>query len=737
MTETDTTTLTTGQSPRVQRFLATSRLRGANQPPNEYPRLLLAAWERNADQPLREQQARARAEALVGLPVYLFPDEHLVGMVYHLGAGEPVADPLEYWQRGMERVAREIPEDAELAALNLAQSGAAPGHIAWRWDWLLAEGVAGLMERHRQALGAPRDATAAEFHRGVIIALEGLLAWNQRHVEALEAALAEAAGDERARLEALLDLCRRVPAQPARNFHEAVQSFWFQYLAVMRENPYGGNSPGRLDYYLWPYLERDLAAGTTTLEVARELIDELFLRIDERIQRADGWVETLALGGSHPDGSSAVNPLTQIMVESFAALDQTHPAVYLRVPEVDAPEFVALAADYLLTGKNRAQILCDAAIVPAMTANGMPAEDARMYVCGGCMEISPHGMNSDLLFSGTCNVAKALELCLTGGECLQTGQRLTAVELSPLSAYAEFESFYAAFRAELEREWTIVFRRLDVFSEAMAEHRPTYLLSSMVMDCLERGREQQDGGARYADYGFTPLAIPNAADALYAMKTAVYDEKWLSAEELLAALRSNWEGREDLRRRLRALPKYGQQDPGADAMMSRLLGEVCAIFSAYRTRGGGHAKPIIFTFVWAPSAGAVLGATADGQLAGRPIAHGLTPQVAGMSEGLTAALGSHTGLCLDRVTGGASTMWDLDADWASPELVRSLLQSFVDLGGQIFQGNMTSVMDLIEAQERPEEYANLFVRVGGFSARFVNLDPAVQAEIIARHRHRG
>ncbi|NLO74014.1 MAG: hypothetical protein GX100_07935 [candidate division WS1 bacterium] len=729
--------ITTAQSPRIERFAAASRERGLNQSPNEYPRLLMEAWERHADKPSRERQARARAEALEHMPVYLFPDEHLVGMIHHQGPTPVIEDPLDYYEPAERRTANELPQNAELVELNVMSGGGAPGHVAWRWDWILERGVLGILEEYREAQKHPRDETAAEFYQGVILGLEAVLHWNARHCAALEEALAAAPYEEQERLAKLLEICQRVPAHPARTFHEAVQSYWFQHLCVMREEPYGGNSPGRLDYFLWPYLERDLAAGHGDMHYARELVDELLIRINERVFVSDGHVESAVIGGSHPDGTSSVNPLSYLLVESFTALDQTHPSIYLRIPEQEDLAFLEMAAGYLRTGNNRAQILSDKNIVPAMCNYGMPIEDARMYICGGCMEINPHGMNSDLLWTGTYNVPKALELCLTGGECLRTGQRLQRVELKPLSGYDRFEDFYAAFRTEMQRQLTTFFKRLDLVSETMAEYRPAYLLSSLILDCRERGREQQDGGARYHDYGATPMGIPNAADALYALKRAVYDEHWLTAEELLTAIRADFKGYESLRQRLRNLPKFGQQHPEADAMADRLLGDICDIFAGYRTRWGGRAKAIIFTFVWASSAGGHLGATADGQFAGKPIAHGLTPQAAGMSEGLTAAIGSHASLCLGRVAGAASSMWDLDPDWANPELVASVLKSFVEMGGQIFQGNMTDVQDLIEAQERPEDHFNLFVRVGGFSARFVNLDPQVQNEIIGRYRHRG
>jgi formate C-acetyltransferase len=351
------------------------------------------------------------------------------------------------------------------------------------------------------------------------------------------------------------------------------------------------------------------------------------------------------------------------------------------------------------------------------------------------MELNPHGMNSDLLFSFTYNVPKALELLITGGECLVTGQRRLAMPGS-LHDFETFERFYAAFEGQMRRALHAKFRCLDIYSEEMARCRPTFLQSSMVSDCLERGRAQQDGGARYADYGGTPLGIQNAADALYALKTAVYDERFCTADELIAALRANFVGHGALRARLLAIPKYGIEDAGADAMMSRVLVSVCSIFDAYRNRHGRYVKPIIFTFVWAPLMGRSLGASADGRMAGQPIAHGLTPQAAGLAKGLTPAINSYALLANERVSGGASTMWDLDAAWADFPLLKSIVHTFIERGGQIFQGNMTSVEELCKAYEDPHAYPNLIVRVGGFSARFAHLDRALQKEIIARHRHR-
>lgn len=733
-------TLPSGCSTRIARLRDASRAR-AVLPHEENARFFAdkrrAFDELFADLPMRKRQARAFAYALEHLPVHVLPESQLVGMVYHLGAPVAVEDPADWYAPNKERARELFPADTELCDLEILSPGAFQGHVTWWWEWVLEKGVIGLLEETRTRLAAAPDDIARDFYECVITALVAVLHWNERHVMALEDACCGAAPRECARLETLLEICRRVPAYPARSFREAVQGYYFQHLCVMRENPFGGNGPGRLDYFLWPYLERDLAAGRITLEEAYELIQELFIAIHERILVADGWVETIVVGGSHPDGSSAVNPLSYLMVEAFIALDQVHPAVYLRMPK-DAPaEYLELAARYLREGKNRAQILNDPPIIAAMTRYGMPVEDAVHYTCGGCMEILPQGMNSDLLFTGTHNLMKTLELALTGGECLKTGRRLTHVPLPALPDYPNFEALFQTLVAEIRRETLLWVKRLDFFSARIAETRPMYLLSALMLDCLARGREQHDGGARYHDFGIAALGLPNVADALTAVKLAVFDERRCTAAELLTALRENFQGHAELRAYLKGLPKFGQQHADADAMADCLLVETCRAYADTRTRWGGQLKPMLFSFVWAPMLGATLGATAYGDLAGVPIAQGMTPRNAAMTEGITAAIGSHAALSLDYVTGAATSMWDLDAQWADQQVVRALLASFLDLGGMIFQGNTTDVNELIAARDHPEDYPNLIVRVGGFSSRFVILSAELQEEIITRIRHKG
>ena len=221
----------------------------------------------------------------------------------------------------------------------------------------------------------------------------------------------------------------------------------------------------------------------------------MFIRFEERLYPGDGWVESVVVGGTHPDGSSAVNPLSHIIVQSIMGLSQTHPAVYVRLSENAPEDFVDLTTRYLLEGENRAQVYNDDACVPAIIAGGATPEDAHTYMAGGCMEISAQGANSDMNFSCIHNVGRVLELVLNGGRDLRDGGRRIPHKRA-LPDYADFEDLYAAFEMELDRQYAAMRDSLDIFSECYARYRPCYLLSSLIADCLDRGREQHDGGAR-------------------------------------------------------------------------------------------------------------------------------------------------------------------------------------------------------------------------------------------------
>lgn len=681
------------------------------------------------DCPQWEKTARAMAYAIASQDVYVYPEDRIGGRTYY-GDEEhdyiPCPD-LDYVTESFDIFRNKFPEADELYENQLIFPMVF-GHITWRYDYILALGIDAFKQKYVDALKTAKDEEAYQFYSGVIILLDAMQAFNDKHISYYEKL-----GNKH-----LADLMRKVPRYPCETFEEAVQAYFMQHIVVMSENPYGGNGPGRLDYFLWPYLKKDLEKGIITLEQAKELIDELFLRIDERIFNIDSWAEAIVVGGTNPDGTSAVNPLTYIMVESVIDLNIVHPSVYIRVPENPDEKILDLCAKYMLSGNNRAQILNDRSIINSLVQNGVSYEDAVHYVCGGCMEIGIQGKDSDLLYVGWHNIPKILELMITGGVCLKTGKRINSFKASKgLCAYSRFDEFYKDFLAEASRLIHIYVEEQDIFSEVVQRKRPAYLISSMVNDCFERGRNVHGGGAKYHDYGITPLGLPNVADGLYAIKKAVFEDKICTTEQLVKALRANFSGFEQLQLKLKNVPKYGIDDDLPDEMMHKVASDFSDIYLGCTNRYSGRIKPTILTFLYAPMAASILGATPDGRSATSIVAQGVTPQSCAMKQGISAAINSCGKLPFDKFNGGASTMWDFDSEWVNESIIKAVLKTALEKNIQIFQGNTTSVEELIKAKDQPENYEHLMVRVGGYSARFTRLSPEVQDEIINRHRHNG
>ena len=382
------------------------------------------------------------------------------------------------------------------------------------------------------------------------------------------------------------------------------------------------------------------------------------------------------------------------------SLGTTHPSLYMRLSQDSPPDFWDLALRYVLEGQNRAQLFNDDAIIPAMVGDGIALEDARDYTTGGCMECAPQGKIGDYLYIGTYNCVKPLEYVLTGGYDLMDGARVAPLD-GDATAYPTFDALWAAYEAELRRELDLELSRMDVLMRTSQVYRPMLLMSSMVHDCRERGRAINDGGARYGHYGLGATGLPNAGDSLYALWCAVYRDRVCTAAELLQALRDNFAGHERLRAYLRGLPRYGQDNPEPDAMVDRVLRAFNAAIKSHVNPVGDICRPVILSFVWTVTMGAVTGATPDGRLAGQPFAQSLSPQSGSLTRGTTAALNSATRLSLHEVSGAGSMMWDLDPQWARPEWLEPLIRTYFAQGGHIFQGNTMDPERLRDAQRDP------------------------------------
>lgn len=310
---------------RIKKLHEECRARGlAGMPTHFMADLNGSALGRFKELPHYEKLARAMAYAVENQPIFAYEGDGIGGRIYY-NKEAPVEEkcPELDWETEAYRQIKELYPEVDLLRESKMIVGTGRGHISWRYDRILSLGVTGMRAMIEEHLKCPKDDDARALYEGALIMLDALLVYNDKYVEEYE----------RLGNHELAERMRRVPRYPAESFRDAVQSYFMQHIVVMRENPFGGNSPGRLDYFLWPYLERDLERGACTLEEAKEIIEELFLRIDERIYNSDSWGETIVVGGTHPDGTSAVNPLTYIMIESLMELNITHPLLYVRLPE--------------------------------------------------------------------------------------------------------------------------------------------------------------------------------------------------------------------------------------------------------------------------------------------------------------------------------------------------------------------------------------------------------------------
>lgn len=693
-----------------------------------------------ADLPLWERTARTTAYAFDHQVIEVDDDDVVIGR-YNLRVYDPEGDPQAHPRKTLEDssylfhlafselldyISDNCPEvRGDFLETGLHGDAFWNGHESHSFQKVLRLGWQGMRDLSERMLSHTKDEKKRQFYQGLNIVIDALIRYNDRYVQELE----------RKGMTGPAEICRRVPRYPARNFREAVQSVNMVYFTVTQDGS-GTYGPGWLDYYLWPYLNKDLNEGTITMQEAFDLCGHLLLQMDRRIRLNEEMNDTVCLGGSHPNGEPAVTPLTYMFAEAALQLDITCLLVYLKMPENPPKEYLDFAAHYLAAGRNRGQILNDTSIARSLEYRGVPYEEALSYTTNGCMEVSCSQSNSDMLLSGWHNIPKFVEFSITGNYCLVNRKSYSSLHYKGLSAFRNFEDYYTDFLCETRRIMHQYFDCIDHWSIYSSHYRPTYYASSLMNDCMIKGRNMHDGGTRYHDYGTAPVGLGMAADSLFAIKKAIFDDHICTAEELILALKNNYEEEKTLRLRLKSYPKYGQNNEEADEFACRFFNDICEIYESYENHLGGCVKPVIFTFVWAGICANHLGATADGNYAHTPASHGTTPASGSMTQGVTAAILSNCKMPMHRFTGGGSSMWDFDENWINEKLMGSFLKSFLSLGGQMFQGNSSIDPETLKkAQENPGDYLHLIVRVGGFSAHFVDLDRSVQDDIINRCRH--
>ena len=605
---------------------------------------------------------------------------------------------------------------------------------------VLRIGFAGI-RREIEAQLAQADLADPEFPQkenfwraGLSVCDAGILLGRRYADLALEMAQGESDPEEAGRLEGMAAACERAPAEGARTFFEAVQSLWLAHVLTCGEDLINANSIGRLDQILYPWYEADIAAGRLTRGAAVEMMEELACKL-----YLDYDVQAIVLGGVDREGNDAVNDLSTIILEATRNVDFARD-VSVRLHRNSPPAFVDLAAELIARGGGIPFIFNDGCFIPALHDHGIALPDARDYAPIGCIELTVPGRANPHAVSGWFNSTKCLELALFNGQDPQSGAQL-GPQTGRLSDFAGFEALFDAYCRQVEFFAQRMVYHCNRGELAQRERGPLPCWSVLTDDCIPRGRDITDGGAVYNYHSICLMGTANTADAMVAVKRLVIEEEQVAPEALLEALRCNFEANEPLRRMLlKGAPKYGNDCAEVDEMARRVDAHFIALMDQMRSPLGGRYFVHLFSFRCNIDFGRTTGATPDGRRAGEPLAYSLSAHQGRDEAGVTAMLNSLARLPHSQAAGASAAIIDIDPDLVAGESgagrLAQIIRSAIDMGVGQIQWNVVTEERLRQAQEDPEHYGNLVVRVAGYSQMFKLIPRELQDHIIARTKHR-
>lgn len=599
-------------------------------------------------------------------------------------------------------------------------------------------------------LNDPHAYAKQEQLKAMSICAYALIHYAGRYVQFAQQ-LAETVSDPRRRgeLRRIADVCRNVPANPPRNFWEALQYYWFVHVGVITElNTWDSFSPGRLDQHLYPFYRKGLDNGTLTEDRARELLQCFWIKFNNHpappkvgVTAEESGTYTdfaqINTGGVKEDGSDAVNDLTYLILDVIEEMRLLQPSSSVQLSKKNPDRLLKRAAKIINTGFGQPSIFNTDVIVQELIRQGKSVADARNGGSSGCVEVGAFGKENYNL-TGYFNMPKVLEITLNSGRDPRTGQ-LIGIDTGDATEFNTFDELMDAYRKQLNHFVDIKIRGNNIIERLWAQHLPTPVLSLLVDDCIANRKDYHDGGARYNTSYIQGVGLGTLTDAVTAMKFHVFDEGTFTMADLLQALHDDFEGHESVRLTLlERTPKFGNDDDYTDSIMRELFEAYFnAIDGRQNTRGGTYHINLLPTTVHIYF-GSVMNASPDGRRAGEPLSEGVSPVQGADRHGPTAVLKSVAKIDHAR-TGGTLlnqklTPGLLDQEDGLSKFV-SLVRSYFRMDGHHIQFNVVDADTLRAAQEEPEKHRDLIVRVAGYSDYFCDLGKTLQDEIIARTEH--
>jgi formate C-acetyltransferase len=660
-----------------------------------------------------------------------------------------VRDCVTRWQQAARYAVGEAPPHLLTGKGNWGDND--PCSVFWASGWVenhsirdyakvLRIGFSGLRREIEQAMAqadiaSPDYPQAENFWLAAMKVCDAGALLGQRYAqEARRLAQAATSSEEKARLNHIAQTCERVPAQGAQTFAQAVQSLWLAHILTCGEDGINANSIGRLDQILYPYYASDVAAGRLDRAGAVELMEELGCRL-----YLDYDVQAITLGGLQRNGQDAVNELSYVILQATGDLGFVRD-VSVRLHRNSPQPFVDLASELIARGGGIPFLFNDDCFIPALAQRGIAIEDARDYAPIGCIELTIPGRANPHAVSGWFNSTKCLELALFDGQDPRSGRQV-GPHTGDFERFAAFEDFFAAYCRQVETFAQRMVYHCNHGELAQREGGPLPCWSVLTDDCIQRGRDITDGGPVYNYHSICFLGTANTADSMMALKQFFVDEPPVPRAQLLDALRANFDGHENLRLMLlNRAPKYGNDRRDVDDLARRICEHFIALMDRAKSPLGGRYFVHLFSFLCNIPFGKTVGATPDGRLAREPLAYSLSANQGRDVSGVTAMLNSLSRLPHNQAAGASAAIIDIDPALvegpAGAKTLAHLIQTAIRMGVGQLQWNVTTVERLRQAQDDPEKYGNIAVRVAGYSQMFALIDRELQDHIIARTKHR-
>ena len=697
------------------------------------------AFEKYESEPYIICLAHGIVDSWLVSEIPIFDDDILVGFprpcrpVYeHFSCGISIEEDSERTERLRSRL---IPRSSEpmheegrrrlgddtayrYATERLWWTGGYQGHTISNYPKLLSMGLDGVMAQidEYDAKVSADDTKRKDFYRACRIIIDGMSRWIELHAEKAASLAAGAEGEKKEQLLTIERTCRKVARETPETFLEAAQLMWFFCLWDWVD------CVGRFDQYMYPFWRGDEDLDT---------LAALFMKTWEH------GVHNMTVGGVIPEtGEDAANDITYHTLRIMRTMHETHPRMTVRVHENTPPELWKMIVLMWSEGMSDPTIASDKNAIEGLVGYGVPLRDARDYSILGCQEIEIPGKSNFGCEDGSINLAKILEYTLFNGRDMMTGVKC-APDLGRLTDYKTFDDLWGAYVKEVEYLTELFCDCCNIGVDRRVANVSKLVKSTMTEACIERGLQHDEGGTIY-NFGVVETCGHGAvADSLYALKTLVYEQKKLTLEEVYEALLSDFEGHEDIRRMLLSVPKYGNNDEGADEMAARVLDQFWREIGKYKSIRGDVFTGACSLLEAGIGYGNGTWALPDGRREREALGNTIGPRTGSDKNGLTAMLSSVAKMPLKLGIGGTTCNVLIPTTMMATEEMRdnivSLMKTFSETGGQLAQITTAPLEDMKDAQIHPEAHEDLIVRVGGFSMKFIEFSKETQDEFIKRY----